>query len=94
MDPELNARLTAIEQKLEDTFSIVRKMRRTQRNANLIKIFYWSFVILVGLGAFYYVTPYLSQLKDVYSFGGSNEKNTTTGGGIIDQLKGYKEMLQ
>ncbi len=67
MDPQIDARLKSIEEKLEKNHQILVRMRQVQRNGQLLKAAYWILIILLGLGAFYYVEPYIKGLMDVYS---------------------------
>lgn len=67
MDPNIDARIKSIEEKVDKTYELVRKMRRVQKNSQIFRIFYWSIIILATFGAFYYVEPYLSQLLETYT---------------------------
>lgn len=67
MDPIIDARIKSIEEKVDKTYELVRKMRRVQKNSQIFRIFYWSIIILATFGAFYYVEPYLSQLLETYT---------------------------
>ncbi len=74
MDPNLDGRLRAIEAKLESIQKTVMKIRRVQRTNATVRALYWVVIILIGFGAFYFVQPYIEQLKDVYSFvGGTSD---------------------
>ena len=68
MEQQFIDRLKSIENKLDELQHTVLKIRRTQRHAQYIKILYWVFLVLLGFGAFYFIEPYLSQLKEVYGF--------------------------
>ena len=67
MDPNIDARLKSIEEKLEKTYDLVYRVRRVQRNGQLFKVFYWTIIILATFGAFYYIQPYLSQMLETYT---------------------------
>ncbi len=73
MDPQLDARLQTIEAKIESIESTVKKIRKVQRTTNSARFVYWMFIILLGLGAFYFVQPYLTQLKGMYQFVGGSD---------------------
>lgn len=60
---------------------ILRKMRRSQQIAGVMRALYWLVIIAVTVGVFYYLEPYINQLKDVY-------------GGASDVLKNFKQISQ
>ncbi|HSE56607.1 MAG TPA: hypothetical protein VLB02_00785 [Candidatus Paceibacterota bacterium] len=67
MDPELKGRLKVIEDKLEKNHQLLVRIRRVQKNAGLFRLFYWLVVIGIAFGSFYYLSPYLTQIKKLYS---------------------------
>lgn len=99
MDPNIEARLKGIEEKLDKTYNLVFKVRRVQRNSQLFRMFYWAVIILATLGAFYYIQPYLQQLLETYTgIQTTQEKlqqysmpDLNSLNSIIDQLKGIQE---
>ena len=55
---------------LENTFNlakenneILRKMRRAQKIADFMRFMYWIIIIGVTIGAFYFMQPYIEQMK-------------------------------
>jgi hypothetical protein len=97
MDPMLDMRLKAIEEKLEQTQETVLRIRRAQRNSQLFKLFYWTIILLATFGAFYYVQPYITQVIDTYTgIQNSQEQFSSISdlgsiNSIIEQLKGTKQ---
>ncbi len=89
MEPYLNDRLLAIEAKIDQNQKIISEIRRSQKIANYTKILYWGFFILAGLGAFYFVQPFIGQLKDAYGLTGGTENQNS---GLLDQLKQFKDL--
>ena len=85
MDPVVD-RLTALEKKLDETHRLVVKIRRAQRQTMYSRIIYWGFLLLAGFGAFYFLEPYLTTLKDMYTGIGG----TIPQGQVID----YATMLR
>ena len=67
MDPNTDARLKGIEEKLERNYELLVRVRRTQKHGQYFKVFYWGLIILAAFGAFYYIQPYLNQLLEVYT---------------------------
>ncbi|MFZ4500554.1 MAG: hypothetical protein ACOYMZ_03660 [Minisyncoccia bacterium] len=93
MDPLLDARLKAIENKLDETTKILVAMRRAQKTAAVMKWLYWLVIIGVGIMSLYLIQPYLEQLKGAYGLlGGSGEENSsgTDYGALLDQLKEFQ----
>ena len=84
MDPQLDARLSAIEKKLDENSAILAQLHRAQRNANLVKIGYWAVVIIVGIISLWFIKPYLSELGGMYGIGGTT---SGTSGSYADQIK-------
>ena len=66
METELDNRLRAIEKKLDETHTMVRKMRGAQKRAVAMKLAYWAFLIILGIIATSMIKPYITQLKDAY----------------------------
>lgn len=67
MEPNIDARLKSIEEKLDKNQELLNRIRRVQRNGQLFKIFYWVLIILATFGAFYYIQPYLNSLVETYT---------------------------
>jgi len=72
MDPILENKLRVIEDKLSDIEKTVGKIRSVQKRQVAVRSLYWIFIILLGLGAFYFVQPYFDQLKTTYEAIGGN----------------------
>ena len=75
MDPKLDERLKAIEDKIQQVEKVVIKIRKVQRTTNTARIMYFMFLILLALGAFYYIQPYIEQITNVYSGVNSEMEN-------------------
>jgi hypothetical protein len=75
MDPILDKRLQAMEEKIDETHRVVMKVRRVQKRAETTRILYWLFLILLGLGAFYFIQPVVNQFKGIYNVGASESNN-------------------
>ena len=77
MDPQMQ-RLLELK---EENNQILKKMRRSQQIASVMRAVYWLIIIGVTVGVFYTLQPYLDQLKDVY-------------GGANDVLQNFKQFSQ
>ncbi len=86
MDPAFEERLAKLEAKIEDNNAMLHKLYRAQRNGLIVRIVYWTFIILLSVGAFYFVQPFLDQFKGVYDF--QNNADTTVFKDLINQYKG------
>jgi hypothetical protein len=58
-----------------DNNEILTKLYRSYQRGRLVKIIYWSFIILVTFGAYYLIQPYIEMLGQAY-------------GGIKTQVEG------
>lgn len=93
MDPLLDARLTSIEQKLDETTKILSSMRRAQKTASVMRWLYWLLIIGIGIASLYLIQPYIEQLQGAYSMlGGTNADNgsSTDYGALLDELKDFQ----
>ncbi|MBP6857804.1 MAG: hypothetical protein KBC11_01265 [Candidatus Pacebacteria bacterium] len=97
MDPNIDARLKSIEEKLEKNTEILTRIRRVQKNSQLFKIFYWTIILLATFGAFYYIQPYLNQLVETYTGVQNSQEQIKSSfadfgsiNDIISQLKGQE----
>jgi hypothetical protein len=73
MEPQLNERLTKLEEKVDAIHQIVLKTRKVQKTAGTVRLLYWVFIILLGFGAFYFIKPFMAQLGDMYGIGNSGD---------------------
>jgi hypothetical protein len=39
--------------------TMLRKVRSAQNQAAFFRVMYWGFIILAGVGAFYFIQPYI-----------------------------------
>ena len=65
MESDIEARLKAIENTVDDTHALVKQMRRVQRNANLTRMVYRIVWVIAAVRAYYAVQPYLMQLRSL-----------------------------
>lgn len=59
----------------EENNKILKGMRRAGRFAFFFRMFYWTVIIAIGLGSYYFIEPYLKQVMDTYSVINSTVKN-------------------
>lgn len=49
----------------EESLKILKGIRRANRIAAAFKIFYWLIIIGSVVGAYYYLQPYIEQIKNL-----------------------------
>lgn len=89
MDPLLDARLTSIEQKLDETTKMLSSMRRAQKTASVMRWLYWLLIIGIGIASLYLIQPYIEQLGSAYGVTGDS-----TGEGSKSSLNDLLEMAK
>ena len=50
----------------EENNQMLHRIRRSQKIAGWVRFIYWAIIIGASIGAFYFVQPYIDQLKDIY----------------------------
>ena len=98
VDPDIDSRLRALEAKVDENHRILVRMRRSQRNAGLVRIGYWALLILLSFGAWYYIQPYLGELGAAYGLthgdtsdsGNGSDTQKTNINDLLDQLKSFQ----
>ena len=84
MSPEERELLNRSVALAEDNNKMLHSMRRSMRFQRVMTALYWVFIIGSFVGAYYFVEPYLDQLRNVYGGAQSDLKDV---GSIIDNLK-------
>lgn len=46
---------------------ILKRMRRSQRNAQFLRLLYWLVIIAISVGGYYFFSPYLKKITSVYN---------------------------
>ncbi len=72
MDQEQQKRFDEMYTMVRENHSMLRKILRAQRTAQLMRIVYWAIIIISTLSAYYFLLPYLTTLKGVYTGGASS----------------------
>ena len=75
MDPESKEQLAQTLRLAEENNRMIRKMKRTLDWSRAMRFIYWIFIIGTALGAYYFVQPYVDQVKDLYGGAKSNIDN-------------------
>jgi hypothetical protein len=68
MESDIATKLQELETKIDSINATVLKIRRVQRNASITRIAYWSFIILLSVGALWFLKPLFNHIGDAYGF--------------------------
>ncbi len=66
MNPEEKEKLDRTLELTEENNRMLKKMRSSMRWGQAWRIFYWAVIIILSLGAYYYIQPYISELTTAY----------------------------
>ena len=67
MDSEDRKKLNRALEISEENNTMLKALVRSMRWSRLFKILYWSILIAVSVGAFYYLQPYVDKLSSAYT---------------------------
>jgi hypothetical protein len=65
MDPESKKLLQDTFALAEDNNNMLHKIRRGQKWASFTRMMYWLIIIGISVGSFYYLQPYIDQMRTV-----------------------------
>lgn len=68
---EILQKLQILEQKIDSQNEVIKKVYKVQKIGMYTRYGYWAFFILLSMGAAYYISPFMSTLKDVYTGNGN-----------------------
>ena len=69
MTPEEKSLLERTYALAEENNNILRKMRRSNLISTIFRVAYWVIIIGLGLGAYYFLQPYLMSAVDILNKG-------------------------
>ncbi len=55
----------------EDNHAMLKKIRGTQKTAQMFRAIYWIVIIALTFGAYVFIQPYLEKITGLYSQGSS-----------------------
>ena len=67
MSPEERELLEKSVSLAEDNNKVLHSMRRSMRTAGIMRAIYWIFIIGSAVSAYYFLEPYIDQIKNAYS---------------------------
>ena len=66
MDSESKKLLEETLRLSQENNNILHSLRRSMRLARFMSLLYWVFIIGSAVGAYYFIQPYINQLRAVY----------------------------
>ena len=72
MDPDTKKLLEENQSVSKENNRLLLEVRKVQKRAQMIKIVYWAVIIIIGIGAYFAVSPYFTQLESIYTGGQSS----------------------
>ena len=69
MDAEDKQKLDRLLELAEDNNAYIKKVRSSQKTAQMFKAIYWVVIIIVMLGGFYFIQPYVADMVNLYNGG-------------------------
>lgn len=66
MDEDLRSLIEETNELVKENNKMLHSLRRQARLGFLARFLYWLVIFGIGVGAFYYVKPYVEQLIKVY----------------------------
>lgn len=74
MDDESKKLLIETADLVRENHAMLKKVRRVQKNSQMLRGLYWLFIIALAFGAFHYIAPYVKQIQTLYgSFGAQSD---------------------
>ncbi len=67
MTPDEKKLLSDTYQLVQENNEILKKMHRSAKWGRAFRIFYWGIIIILSIGSYYLIQPYIDQLGGVYS---------------------------
>lgn len=78
---------------VEENNTILLSIRRNARIGTTVKIIYWTVIIGLSFGAYYFIQPYLQTITGG-AFGNANPEKTKDVGGIDSTVSQIRELLK
>jgi hypothetical protein len=57
--------LQKILQQSEENYAVLKKLQRAERMRTIFRVLYWLIVVLIALGSYYVIQPYINSVKDL-----------------------------
>lgn len=67
MPPDVQSTLEELMKLTRENNSMLHKMRRSARNAQMMRGFYWILIIGIGVAGYYTLMPYIEKVQSLYT---------------------------
>ena len=67
MTPEERSLLERTLSLTQENNTLLRKIRNSARISSIMRLFYWLIILGLSFGSYYFIQPYLDQLRQIYS---------------------------
>ncbi len=91
MTPEERQLLIQTHRLAEENNTLLRKMRRAALWGRVWHIMYWTVIIGLSIGAYYFVQPYVEQVQGVY---GGFQSDVSSIRGAAGKFSDFSKLLQ
>lgn len=78
MTPEERDLLKQTYKLSEENNEILRSIRRSGRISMALRIGYWAVIILLSVGAYYFIQPYVDVMKQLYKQGSETSQSAAS----------------
>lgn len=92
MDQDIKKLLEENLELSKENNELLKKVRNTQKLAQIYRIVYWVVIIGASYGAYYFVQPYVGGILNVY--GGGAESSNMDGIPDLNSIQGLLQSLQ
>ncbi|MEY2671586.1 MAG: hypothetical protein RL687_3 [Candidatus Parcubacteria bacterium] len=93
MDQDIKKLLEENLELSKENNELLKKVRNTQKLAQIYRIVYWVVIIGASYGAYYFVQPYIGGILNVYGGGGLESLGGENMNGVPD-LKSLQGLLE
>jgi hypothetical protein len=94
MDESDKQKLDRVLKLSEENNEYIRKVRSSMRASLIFRVVYWAFLIMITLGGFYLVKPYISTITGLYSGLGNFGGGAGVPGVNLSDTKQLQELLK
>ncbi|MFA6397255.1 MAG: hypothetical protein WDK96_00195 [Candidatus Paceibacterota bacterium] len=92
MDPEIKALFEENLKVNKENNVILKKMRRSQKRSDYLRLFYWLVIIGITAGAFYFINPFIGKITSILSSGTQIQGAQNLSGNLYD-LNKIKDLM-
>ena len=88
-DEDLKEKIDRLEKIVEEDHKMIRSLYVRARIASGLRIFYWTIILILAISSYYYVQPYVAELRSVYDNLQSVQRNfnNPSVGDFFDKFK-------